>query len=58
MIRLKIDFVKSKEIENFIKVIEVKYDIVEKSKIKPSKKEGSLFKVQYLDLMEKEIIHE
>lgn len=54
MLRVKVDFIKEVELNEFVEMIEEKYDVVEKSVIKNSKKQDSKFKVQFLDLIRKE----
>lgn len=54
MIRLRVDFVRQKELNDFIKLIEENYEIVEKSVVKEPKNRNSKFKIQYIDVIEKE----
>ncbi|MGX8834700.1 hypothetical protein ACWG0P_10850 [Amedibacillus sp. YH-ame6] len=54
MLRVKVDFIKEVELNEFVEMIEEKYDVVEKSVIKNSKKQDSKFKMQFLDLIRKE----
>lgn len=56
MIKVRIEFLNDVERCELIEHIEQKYIIVERDKIKESKKEGSKFKFQFLSLVKKDEI--
>lgn len=53
MIKLRVDFIRRKELNDFVELVEEKYEIVDKSVIKEPKNKNSKFKIQYLDVIEK-----
>lgn len=57
MIKVRVEFLNETERCEFIEHIEKKYLIVERDKIKESKKEGSRFKFQFLSLVKKEEVN-
>ena len=53
MIKMRIEFTKEKELNGIKKLLESRYDIIDQSDIKNSKREFSKMKFVYLELEEK-----
>lgn len=54
MIRMRIEFLNEQEHEHILEVLNENFEIVEQEKVKPSKQEGSKFKLQYLSMVMKD----
>ena len=53
MIKMRIEFYKDKELEDAIKFLETKYQIIDRSKVTNSKKEFNKIRLIHLELAKK-----